>query len=128
MKGTSMARKVRTLLASLLALWASPRLARAAGETLQCFTLRGPCQSIDTVDVLLPAAGAPALVANFGLLIPDGAGRARFACEAAIGGLAVRARVAPGGDIFIPGDQGLLHYRPSCGGQLAAAMSPGARS
>jgi photosystem II stability/assembly factor-like uncharacterized protein len=116
---------VRLLLGLLFCAVGGSRDAHAEGETLQCLTLRAPCQSIDTVDVMLPApvpgraAPVPALVANFGLLSRDGAGRIRYACEPALGGLAVRARMSPNGEIFVPTDAGLLHYRPGCGAQPA---------
>ena len=113
-------------LAMLVLAILGPRAGRA--ETLQCLTLRGPCQNIDTIDVLLspaPAVGAaparaPALVANFGLLVHDGAGRLRYACESALGGLSARARISPSGEIFVPNDEGLLRYRPGCAAQAAS--------
>src|SRR5690348_4328476 len=70
----------------------------AAAQPLQC-RARGPCSFLDTLGVLLPAGDeAPVLVANFGLLRADGAGR--FSCEAGLGGLAARARIAPWAELF----------------------------
>src|SRR4051812_33597239 len=115
---------VCTLVSLLAGGVVAPQAAFAEGETLQCLTLRAPCQTIDSVDVMLPAPAngsnvGPALVANFGLLVRDGAGRVHYACEPALGGLAVRARMSPSGEIFVPTDEGLLRHRPGCGAQAA---------
>ena len=59
--------------------------------------------------------GAPVLVANFGLVSADAAGRWHFACEAGLGALAARARESPTGAIFAAGDEGLVRFQPACG-------------
>jgi hypothetical protein len=102
----------------------SSRAPEARGETLACRTLRGPCQFLDTIAVLLPP-GSPVLVANFGLVTGDPAGPLRFACEASLGGLAARARLAPSGDIYLGGDRGLARYQPGCGTTDPLGAIPG---
>jgi MYXO-CTERM domain-containing protein len=106
----------------------------AAAQPLQC-RARGPCTFLDTLGVLLPPGEEkPVLVANFGLLREDGAGRIRFSCEAGLGGLAARARIAPWGELFLGSDDGLARAsagcpaaRPALAGQavLDVAFDPG---
>jgi len=113
---------LRTIVATILLLTSASAVARA--ETLACRTLRGPCQFLDALAVLFPP-GSPVLVANFGLVSADPAGQLRFACEASLGGLAARARLAPSGEIFVAGDQGLARYLPGCGAPAPFGSIPG---
>jgi MYXO-CTERM domain-containing protein len=92
---------------------------KSPADTLACRTLRGPCQFLDTSDVLL-GGPAPVLVANFGLLARDPDGSLRYGCETELGGLAVRARISPAGEIFVPGDRGITRLRPACGSTAVA--------
>jgi hypothetical protein len=108
----------------VMALMAMATPARA--QPLQCRSLRGPCTFLDTLDVLLgPGEAPPVLVANFGLVAADGSGGLRFACEPGLGALAARARIAPGGEIFVGGDGGLLRYQPACGSRVAGGALVG---
>jgi photosystem II stability/assembly factor-like uncharacterized protein len=97
---------------------------QARADVLACRTLRGPCQFLDSLAVLFPS-GSPVLVANFGLVSADPMGQLRFACEASLGGLVARARLAPPGDILVAGDRGLARYRPGCGTPAAFGSIPG---
>jgi MYXO-CTERM domain-containing protein len=107
----------RGVLSAIALLVSAPSPTRA--ETLACRTLRGPCQFLDTVDVFLGGA-APTLVMNFGLAARAASGRLEYACEGALGALAVRARAAPDGQIFVAADDGVFRYQRSCAGGAAA--------
>jgi photosystem II stability/assembly factor-like uncharacterized protein len=114
-------KKFSAIAATVSSLIALAAVGEARGETLACRTLRGPCQFLDSLAVLLPSNG-PVLVANFGLVSADAQGRWRFACEAGLGALVGRARMAPDGAIFVAGDEGLVRYQPGCGSRPAGTI------
>jgi photosystem II stability/assembly factor-like uncharacterized protein len=98
-----------------------------AAPTLQCLlpeasgagpTLRGPCEFLDSVDLVFGATESElTLVANFGLIRRDG-GALRYTCEEALGGLAVRARRLATGEWLVGGAQGVLrHQAAGCSDQ-----------
>lgn len=87
----------------------------AEGEgRLQCqTTLAGPCEVLDTVNVLVgPVSGAVGLtlVANFGTLTRASDGRLSVRCEEVLGGLAARTRQAPSGALYVAGDRGVFRH------------------
>jgi hypothetical protein len=89
------------------------------GTTLQCLppqtegaTLRGPCEFLDSMNVMFGAADTDiTLVANFGLIRRDGSGPLRYTCEEALGGLAWQTRRTAAGDWLVAGAQGVLRHQ-----------------
>jgi photosystem II stability/assembly factor-like uncharacterized protein len=127
------------LLAAIALAALSPAAAHAAPDpTLRCLapgpdatgtTLRGPCEFLDSVDVVFGAAESDVtLVANFGLIRRDGTSL-RYTCEEALGGLAVRARRLAGGEWLVGGVQGVLrHQAGGCDDRPLVASLDGAEA
>jgi hypothetical protein len=96
---------------------------------LECqTTLAGPCEVLDTVNVLVGPVSRPAeltLVANFGTLARGADGRLAVRCEEVLGGLAARTRQAPSGALFVAGDRGVIRHG-AASDQCVAQPSTGA--
>ena len=111
-RGRATALTLACLLLPLLGGWGPPGAGLPA-DTLACHArpdlLHGPCEFLDSVNVLMgPADGDITLVANFGLLRRDPAGALRYGCEEALGGLAWRSRLGLRGDLLVAGAHGVL--------------------
>jgi MYXO-CTERM domain-containing protein len=103
----------------LVAVTAASAVGREArGSGLSCAAggglSRGPCEFLDSVNVLASARGeVVSLAANFGLIRSDPAGL-RFVCEEALGGLATGLRMAPDGTVFVAGTLGVFRHAQTC--------------
>jgi hypothetical protein len=88
-----------------------------------CATVKGPCDFVDTEEVVLRPGGAElALSTNFGLLLPapDGKGF-EIVCEESYGGPFIRGiQMDGGGRLFVPNVDGLYVSPPgACGFERA---------
>ena len=106
--------------ASVGAAHATSRLSRTPSARTTTLACKGPCDFPDTRDVLLrPGSSDLVVMANFGLLYPDGrvvaAGAWNFVCEENFGGkLAENFQFHPDGRIFAPSLAGLFYSADGC--------------
>lgn len=118
---TALIFQLRLGLAALLVAVASAPA--RAGSPVACLrTDRGPCAIPDSLNVLLdPRSGAPTLVANFGIIYPDGRAGFEFVCEENFGrSLSERMQIDATGRVFVPALDGLYLSSDGCGWSTAA--------